>query len=50
MRLEREKNARMIIKYWNLEYFLINKAANLVAIAKKKATALKKAEEEKDNR
>ena len=50
MRLEREKNARMIIKYWTLEYFLKNKAANFAAIAKKKATALRKAEKEKDKR
>ena len=47
MRLEREKNARMIIRYWTLKYFLKKKAANLAAIAKKKAAALKKAEDDK---
>lgn len=47
MRIQREKNAKMIIRYWTLKYFLKKKAKKLADIAKKKAAALKKAEDDK---
>lgn len=37
----------MIIRYWVLKYFLKKKAKKLAEIARKKALALKKAEDEK---
>lgn len=43
IRLEREKNARMIIRFWTLKYFLKKKAKKLAEIARKKALADKKA-------
>lgn len=44
---QREANARLIIKYYVMKYFIKLKNIKLLAIAKKKAAAAKKLEDEK---
>lgn len=44
---QREINARMVIKYHVLKYFIKLKNIKLLAIAKKKAAAAKKLEDDK---
>lgn len=50
IKLEREMHARMIIRYWCLKHFCKLKAKKLAEIARKKALAAKKAEDEKKRR
>lgn len=47
IKLEREKNARLMIRYWCKKYFLTKKAKKLAEIERKKKLAAKKAEDAK---
>ena len=48
IKIEREKNARTMIRYWCLKYFIAKKAKKLAEIARKAKIAAKKAEELKN--
>lgn len=47
IKAQREANARLVIRYYVKKYFIKLKALKMAEIAKKKAIAAKKAEEDK---